>query len=221
MIKGFIDYIERNVDSLNPYDLEVSDELCDTDRDAYILLAQSLRLFKGYAHSYNIDFDLALGLSDDCFKLLAEYLNRENEDADSISKLFTETIHDLVAKGILHEKYNNIFTDDEDVTNIYLIDDEVWIRFQLIHKEIVPAMCVSINSRQVLNILKNVGTIRPHGKTNEWKRPIKNAPNSQETFVILNRDYYKPQSVAHSDIEIFDPISTGSNLWGNDPFMYN
>jgi hypothetical protein len=221
MIKGFIDYIERNVDSLNPYDLEVSYELCDTDRDAYILLAQSLRLFKGYARSYNIDFDSTLGLSDDCFKLLAEYLNRENEDADSISKLFTETIHDLVAKGILHEKYNNIFTNDEDVTNIYLIDDEVWIRFQLIHKEIVPAMCVSINSRQVLNILKNVGTIRPHGKTNEWKRPIKNAPNSQETFVILNRDYYKPQSVAHSDIEIFDPISTGSNLWGNDPFMYN
>lgn len=120
-----------------------------------------------------------MGLSRPISDIIGEFLSKEVDDEKTLIGLFIKTLRELVKIGQLKEKHNNLFSVNEPQTNIYIVDDEVWIRYQLVSNHIVPQMFTELKPRQVLGYLKNAGMLVLNKGSYECRRSVKNSKKQE------------------------------------------
>ncbi|MGN1317529.1 MAG: hypothetical protein ACI4VF_00835 [Lachnospirales bacterium] len=218
MIKGFISYIENNTNSINPAVVKVPDTIYYDNYDTYKLLVKSMDLLNNFTFQCGIDLSKELGITKSYADIVEDYLSREPEDEKGVIKSFLDTLEELVAENILHEKYNNTFSENEDKKNIYIIGEEVWIRHQIIQYNIVPRMNTSLKARQILTYLKNTDMLVLNKGTFECRRTVKNHFKSQESFVILKKEYYTLKNTSCISVDSNQVAVNEICLWGDNPF---
>lgn len=215
-IREFIEFVSNCNNRINliPESTDVPECVPADNADAYILLVNSFGTLKNFLEASGIDLIHKLGITNSYKKIIEDYLCTEQYDSQAIAKLFIDKLHDLVRRNVLHEKYTNEFTPNEDTANIYIIENEVWIRHQTIMNCIVPEMLTSMKHLHVLKHLKNADMLILNKNTYECRRSVKNSDKPQKSFVILKREYY--------DESFKEGIKSVENkktdYWGNPNF---
>lgn len=217
MVKGFISYVENNPENLSPNSIKVPDTISADDYDTYKLLVKSMDLLNTFALKNGTNLEEELTLTKSYCEIIQDYLCRESDDMNSIVKSFLDALAYLVAENILQEKYNNNFSENENLNNIYIIGEEVWIRHQIVQNKILPQMGTDLKARKVLSYLKNADMLILNKGTFECRRTVKNHLKAQESFVILKLEYY-PLKTKSASIIIDQNTDNSENFWEYDPF---